>query len=71
MIDVGENMSIVNIVKIKSWGDYLLHGEDIHIHMGIKTFLTSNHMCYVYDEKLFMLAVVKYGIQFEEIKCSV
>jgi len=61
-------MSIVNIIKIKSWGDYLLHGDELFIRMGIETFLTSNHMCYVYDEKLFMLATIKYGIEFEEIK---
>ena len=61
-------------IRIISFGQTFLDS----IHSGImdelgieadRITIDRNHKYKVYDKQRFMLAVIKYGIEFEEVKC--
>jgi hypothetical protein len=59
------------IVDIRHWGSAdQLDIPSWKFGIEIPKFKTSVYIWEVFDEKLFFLMAIKYGIEFEEIKCS-
>jgi hypothetical protein len=60
------------IIRITSWGHYrdALFSSQLGLKM-IEPICLGNARNYtIIDKQLFMLSVIKYGMVFEEINCS-